>query len=761
MSLIDSLTPSDLEPPSADQIADHLDSHTEVLARAIEAELRRLVREAVQAYFGSMTAAGDNAALDSIVSGWQTFVQGRVGPYVAGLWRDGAVVAHLSATKSKAAPETLPLPVEQNWAAVTNEAAVRHMGLATNRLVGVGNSVWSQVRTTLEMGTAQGLTGEALKNNVQQVMGTTEFRADTIARTEVIGAYNAGDYASAQALGDYGPKFKMWAAVLDTRTRETHAEADGQVVPFDEPFTVGGEQLMHPLDAGASPENVVNCRCTFEEFYVGDTLPDGSEVGQLPDPTWDAPTYQGTPLSAKPVQPNLGGIHAKTVLTDGSGTDYLFKPAQEWIAHGESAATEIGRLGGVQVPQVGITSYAGETGSFQEMLANARAGFKGSPSTFDPLRVSAADLQDLQQQRALDWLISNHDGHSAQFIRQGYASDGARLIGVDKGQAFKWLGKDTLGYAYKPNEFRPVYHSIEEAWAKGADLADENLFGDKSPIWSTIDRLQAIPDAEYRAMLRPYAEGRFGAGRAAEEFLDTAVRRKSTLKKDFTAYYKRLNTERAANLARLNPPVTPGGPGGLKGMTGATPSKADTAFMRTHDHPLTNGYDHPEVYDYTGSGYRRINSTLRAGGSDASTRGVSKSLGTVKKDMEVYRGTRVHLPAGSTVEDLQGTVFRDRGFLSTSAGERGPGYGAQEIGMRIRVNSGTRGAWVDPMSQNRGEREFIVDADTHLFVHKVRRPKPGTWEGRYQWIVEAETVDKDWVTKQGLKVFDSNARAFK
>lgn len=55
---------------------------------------------------------------------------------------------------------------------------------------------------------------------------------------------------------------KMWVAILDEVTREWHADADGQEVPFTEPFIVNGEELYYPGDESGSPENIINCRCS-------------------------------------------------------------------------------------------------------------------------------------------------------------------------------------------------------------------------------------------------------------------------------------------------------------------------------------------------------------------------------------------------------------------------------------------------------------------------------------------------------------------
>jgi hypothetical protein len=56
---------------------------------------------------------------------------------------------------------------------------------------------------------------------------------------------------------------KTWFSMHDNKVRDTHIEADGQTVPADEPFTLGGGLLMYPTDQslGVSYSEVVNCRC--------------------------------------------------------------------------------------------------------------------------------------------------------------------------------------------------------------------------------------------------------------------------------------------------------------------------------------------------------------------------------------------------------------------------------------------------------------------------------------------------------------------
>lgn len=53
---------------------------------------------------------------------------------------------------------------------------------------------------------------------------------------------------------------KQWDSTLDSRTRDAHREADGQIREAEEPFDVGGEKMQAP-GIGGSAKNVCHCRC--------------------------------------------------------------------------------------------------------------------------------------------------------------------------------------------------------------------------------------------------------------------------------------------------------------------------------------------------------------------------------------------------------------------------------------------------------------------------------------------------------------------
>ena len=112
------------------------------------------------------------------------------------------------------------------------------------------------------------LKGEGISDIARRLKSVSEgYLGNTIriARTETTRVQNS----ARQSVGEHGKAlgfeiYKEWVATNDARTRDEHRAADGQQVPIDEPFTVGGEHLMYAGDIsmGASPWNTINCRCT-------------------------------------------------------------------------------------------------------------------------------------------------------------------------------------------------------------------------------------------------------------------------------------------------------------------------------------------------------------------------------------------------------------------------------------------------------------------------------------------------------------------
>lgn len=131
-----------------------------------------------------------------------------------------------------------------------------------NRIADVNDTTYDAIKAAIAAGEEEGLTIGQMGSLISEVFDDAEtWRADMIARTESLGAVNgAGDEAARQAADELGGDVtKTWLATGDARTRADHADADGQTVGLDEPFSVGGEDLMYPGDPDGSPDNTINC----------------------------------------------------------------------------------------------------------------------------------------------------------------------------------------------------------------------------------------------------------------------------------------------------------------------------------------------------------------------------------------------------------------------------------------------------------------------------------------------------------------------
>lgn len=90
--------------------------------------------------------------------------------------------------------------------------------------------------------------------------------AERAARTATISTSNAGTHS---ALEDAESVIgEQWLATSDARTRDDHADADGQVVAVETSFEVGGIYMGHPGDPGAAVNQIANCRCTIVPVFA-------------------------------------------------------------------------------------------------------------------------------------------------------------------------------------------------------------------------------------------------------------------------------------------------------------------------------------------------------------------------------------------------------------------------------------------------------------------------------------------------------------
>lgn len=126
------------------------------------------------------------------------------------------------------------------------------------------SAIRSKLTTQLTNGILQGDSIDNIARRIRSIYESNLASSLRIARTETtrvegLARFKVGEQAEKLGFEVY----KRWVATDDERTRPWHVEADGQEVPLNEPFIVGGEELMYPGDENGSAENVINCRCTM------------------------------------------------------------------------------------------------------------------------------------------------------------------------------------------------------------------------------------------------------------------------------------------------------------------------------------------------------------------------------------------------------------------------------------------------------------------------------------------------------------------
>lgn len=128
----------------------------------------------------------------------------------------------------------------------------------------VKGQAWSRrkINNVITQGILQGEAIPDIAKELSKVVGMEWNSAVRNARTAITAAENAGRLGSYYDAQDMGIKMKkQWMATLDERTRQSHAEIDGEIVDVDEAFSNG---LMYPGDPdGGDPAEIYNCRCTM------------------------------------------------------------------------------------------------------------------------------------------------------------------------------------------------------------------------------------------------------------------------------------------------------------------------------------------------------------------------------------------------------------------------------------------------------------------------------------------------------------------
>ncbi len=155
-------------------------------------------------------------------------------------------------------------------------------------------------------------------------------RSMVIARTEVGGATNWMQHWIATDTADRGvPMEKEWLSLRDDRVRDDHAEANGQRQPLDEPFLVGGDELMYPGDEslGAGADEIINCRCSVLHHVVE-----------------EQPQHKAAAPSPYEFAKSVLGVQNDDVITALAFAKGVFGEADEWVRARSALMKHVHRL---------------------------------------------------------------------------------------------------------------------------------------------------------------------------------------------------------------------------------------------------------------------------------------------------------------------------------------------------------------------------------------------------------------------------------
>lgn len=158
---------------------------------------------------------------------------------------------------------------------------------AVNRVSGMPESVYRELVQTLAKAVKDGMNPQDRAALVREFLDLDDpaqyerwrRRAQTIARTETNSLINAADLQAGrmeqQLTGE--EMHKVFVATMDARTRSTHFAADGQRVPLDGRFTIGGHECDHPGDQHLPVHEAANCRCSLLLLDADEPLPDETD----------------------------------------------------------------------------------------------------------------------------------------------------------------------------------------------------------------------------------------------------------------------------------------------------------------------------------------------------------------------------------------------------------------------------------------------------------------------------------------------------
>lgn len=326
-----------------------------------------------------------------------------------------------------------------------NRPAIEHMAQREQQFVEpVNQTTWERLRGSLTEGIAQGESLQPLMNRVaQEFQAATPARIEAIARTETIGAANAGSLAAAKQTRVLGTK--IWLSALDDRTRESHRAVHGTEIPMDADFTVGAVQGQAPGQLPSARE-VVNCRCTLAyRKRARSPRPDASGGSPIDGGFPDAATAVSNAAVAEATQRAVNRILAEASLVRRGhhAAGLHVRPTKARTAYGPRRPIDAAGWQ-ARMEKFGAASDAGNRAAVRLNEARQRRydAWKADPANASYVAEGSLAAFNQFSYENRDWLKQNEEAFTAALGRRNKAIEQARALLLEKRPTYTTLDID-------------------------------------------------------------------------------------------------------------------------------------------------------------------------------------------------------------------------------------------------------------------------------------------------------------------------------
>jgi uncharacterized protein with gpF-like domain len=166
---------------------------------------------------------------------------------------------------------------------IDRQALAIVQGYTADLITGVSQQAGTQINAAIQRAYMGGASLTDLVKQIGTALADGEFtglfsqigeRASMIAMNETMRVHSLASQARMTDLVTRTPELrKEWMHIPAARVpRLTHMLANGQTQKVEEPFHVGGEDLMYPRDPSGSPENTINCHCISRPWLPPEIL---------------------------------------------------------------------------------------------------------------------------------------------------------------------------------------------------------------------------------------------------------------------------------------------------------------------------------------------------------------------------------------------------------------------------------------------------------------------------------------------------------